>query len=464
MSEESERPRPTHQTFKFSRNLYSGFFRLDEYRGQYERYDGSMTEELRLEVFERGDSVSAILFDPLYKEVILVEQFRLPTVKNGQAHGWIIEPAAGMQRDNETVEQCATREIREETGYQVSSLVPISTFFVSPGGTTERIHLFYAEVRRTQQVEQGGGVAKDGENTRILRYPVTDFFARLRNREFEDAKLLIGGYWLKDRLASLSSTLIADWSKEEFELDLPLQKGWFGRDVKPRKFVGYISGDIRDVKGIDVWVNPLTSDMLLDKFSDRSISAAIRAGGAKLFASAADMVEVDTIGDELRRMMGDRVQVKPGRVLSTSAGRLKDTHGVQKIVHVAIAHGPLGQRPKTSMELIETCVDNVLTEIDKLGYGSALIPMIGTGPHGITVAEVAPRLLKRVIDYFKAHPDSKIEHVFVLAFSAIDIDELDRAFKDKRAEFKPHPLLAAGSSDDGAKPEASPAPPGSVAT
>ena len=46
------------------------------------------------------------------------------------------------------------REIEEEIGYRVrkSALKRIGMFYVSPGGTSERIVLFYARVKASQRV------------------------------------------------------------------------------------------------------------------------------------------------------------------------------------------------------------------------------------------------------------------------------------------------------------------------
>src|SRR4029079_16624378 len=88
-----------------------------------------------------------------------------------------------------------------ETGYQVSDVMPIATFFVSPGGTSERIYLFYAEVRRTQKIGQGGGNKREGENIKTVRMPLAEFFDKLRNGQLEDGKLVIAAQWLKARQA-----------------------------------------------------------------------------------------------------------------------------------------------------------------------------------------------------------------------------------------------------------------------
>src|SRR5262249_59792521 len=76
---------------------YDGFFKLEKYRVRHERFDGGMSEEQTLEVFERGDAVAVLLVDPDEEEVFLVEQFRLPTRLRGGS-GWILEPPAGLVR------------------------------------------------------------------------------------------------------------------------------------------------------------------------------------------------------------------------------------------------------------------------------------------------------------------------------------------------------------------------------
>jgi len=46
------------------------------------------------------------------------------------------------------------------------------------------------------------------------------------------------------------------------------------------KLVCIISGDIRNVTGIDVWVNSENTEMQMARFFDRSVSSVIRYLGA----------------------------------------------------------------------------------------------------------------------------------------------------------------------------------------
>jgi ADP-ribose pyrophosphatase len=116
--------------------------------------------------FVRDDSVAAILFHQGLKHVILVQQFRYPTCEAGWA--WTIETVSGSLDPEETPEAGMRREIEEETGYRVGAMAPIATFFVSPGGSTERVFLFYAEIDGPDRVSVGGGVTAADEDIRIL--------------------------------------------------------------------------------------------------------------------------------------------------------------------------------------------------------------------------------------------------------------------------------------------------------
>lgn len=430
-------PHPTKQMFVKTKRLLDDFFVVDEYKGSYEQYDNSMSPEQRLLVFERGDSVAALLFDPSHREVILVEQFRLPTVGRGQGSGWILELPAGILKASETPHECMVRELHEETGYQVSNLVPISTFFVSPGGTSERIFLFYAEVRRVQQKATGGGVRREGENIRIVRMPIAEFFAKLRNQEFEDAKLVIAAQWLKERRATMAADDAAPAPPVERKVKLPISRARLGLKPKPEKIVGYLRGNIEKVTGVDVWVNPLVSDMLLDRVTDRTISAVIRARGAEKYPDG-KRIKQDTIGEELRHAMNGRNFVSPATVIDTSAGALSTTNGVKRVFHVATTHGEFGSRPRVQPETLDGCVDNVLAEIERKGsYRSVLFPMIGTGEGGLLVNEVASRLLQRAIFFFHEHPRARLQKIYFLAYSEIDADVVADAFHSIENNFEP---------------------------
>src|SRR5690606_12152226 len=56
--------------------LFQGFFRLDRLRLRHRTFAGGWTPEFTRELFERGEAVCVLLFDPLRDRVVLTEQFR----------------------------------------------------------------------------------------------------------------------------------------------------------------------------------------------------------------------------------------------------------------------------------------------------------------------------------------------------------------------------------------------------
>ncbi len=71
------------------RRLLDDFFKVDEAEVSFERTDGSMTPPVRRLVFERGDSVAAVVLHRESRSLLLTEQFRFPTL--GKGEGWLVE-------------------------------------------------------------------------------------------------------------------------------------------------------------------------------------------------------------------------------------------------------------------------------------------------------------------------------------------------------------------------------------
>jgi ADP-ribose pyrophosphatase len=183
------------------RRVFDDFFKVDEAKLRFERYDGSMSEVVRRLNFERGDSAAALLFDARSRTVYLIEQFMYPTL--AKAGGWLQTVVAGMVDEGEAPEEAIRREILEEAGYAVERVEPIADFFVSPGGSSERIFLFCALVSDGARLGEGGGVATEHEDIRLVPVTLDDFITRLAAHEFADAKTIVAGYWLKDNLMRL---------------------------------------------------------------------------------------------------------------------------------------------------------------------------------------------------------------------------------------------------------------------
>lgn len=114
-------------------------------------------------------------------EITLVRQFRLP------ANEFLLEIPAGTVEKGETPEQCAFREIEEETGYRAGRLTKASEFFVSPGFLTEKMHLFLAhDLEKTEQKPDFD------ENIEVVRLKLDVAVALVGDGTIIDAKTIIG--------------------------------------------------------------------------------------------------------------------------------------------------------------------------------------------------------------------------------------------------------------------------------
>ena len=186
------------------RRAFDDFFKIDEFLVSHEQIDGTMSAGQRRLVFERGNAVAVLLLNVDMKSVVLVEQFRAAVLvgrrrdDRSTTDGWIIETVAGAIEANETPQAAAIRETFEETGYQIRELRLISKFFTSPGGVSERVFLYFAKVTDTDRIGKGGGV--DDEDIKVVQLAIDELFDRLAHGSIEDPKLLIGAYWLQDRL------------------------------------------------------------------------------------------------------------------------------------------------------------------------------------------------------------------------------------------------------------------------
>jgi nudix-type nucleoside diphosphatase (YffH/AdpP family) len=178
--------------------VFDDFFKVEEAFVRYEKFDGQMSDHVRRLNFERGDAAAVLIFNRDTQKIILVQQFRYPTYEKGD--GWMIEIVAGILGKDEKPEEAVRREVLEETGYQVSELTHIFTFYLSPGGSSERIFLYYAEVMNSDKIASGGGVESEHEDIRILEYSLPEIWQAWHAGEIKDAKTIIALMWLRSRV------------------------------------------------------------------------------------------------------------------------------------------------------------------------------------------------------------------------------------------------------------------------
>jgi ADP-ribose pyrophosphatase len=180
---------------ELKRRILDDFFSVDEAVLRYQRFDGHMSEPVRRLRVERGDSVAAVVITVPDRQILLVEQFKYPTY--GVGDGWVVELVAGMVDEGEQSSEAIRREIREEIGYETLLLEPVMRFYVSPGSTSERVALFYAEVDSSGNFSPGGGLPAEGEDIALRTFRSDEMWKALDEGRIEDAKTIIGLMWLR---------------------------------------------------------------------------------------------------------------------------------------------------------------------------------------------------------------------------------------------------------------------------
>lgn len=134
--------------------------------------------ETKLEIVEHGGSV--VLF-PVDEDgnLLFVRQYRTAVGKD------LLELPAGTREADESFEECAAREIREETGMEAGKLQKIGEFYLVPGYSTELMAAFLATELKENPLQ-----ADEDEFLQVERIPLKKAMDMARNGELQDGKSL----------------------------------------------------------------------------------------------------------------------------------------------------------------------------------------------------------------------------------------------------------------------------------
>ena len=168
--------------------LSDNFFPLKNVTYEQRRDDGMPQVETH-EVYDCASGAAVLLYNRAHRSVVLTRQFRVGARLNGH-DGFLLEAAAGMLDGADPAER-ARAEAREETGYDIERVDPALSLFVSPGSTTERIHLFVAEYERDRRCGDGGGLEEEGEDIEVVELDFDDALAMIETGDIVDAKTVL---------------------------------------------------------------------------------------------------------------------------------------------------------------------------------------------------------------------------------------------------------------------------------
>jgi ADP-ribose pyrophosphatase len=130
-----------------------------------------------LEVIKHPGAAAVVPLDD-EGNVVMVRQYRHAT------GSWLLEvPAGKLDHPGESPEDCALREVEEETGYRAGQLASLGWIWTTPGFTNEKIWLYLA----TDLTPTSASLQPD-EVLTIEKLPMTEAVRRAAAGEIVDGK------------------------------------------------------------------------------------------------------------------------------------------------------------------------------------------------------------------------------------------------------------------------------------
>lgn len=136
--------------------------------------------ETKLEIVEHSGSVVLIPIDH-EGNLLFVHQYRHPAGKD------LMELPAGTRDGEEPFEECAAREIREETGMEAVRLRKLGEFYLVPGYSTEFMAVFLATELKENPLQ-----ADEDEFLQVEKIPWKQAIEMAEQGKIQDAKSLAG--------------------------------------------------------------------------------------------------------------------------------------------------------------------------------------------------------------------------------------------------------------------------------
>ena len=156
------------------------------------RFPNGKIGELEIIRHSGASAVIPFLGDPGSDDpaILLIRQYRYAT------DGFIYEIPAGRLEAGEPPEECAVRELREETGCTAEKIEHLYTFYTTPGFTDEKIHLFVAT-----GLVRGNSELEADEFVELVPTQMSAALKMIKDGAINDSKtalsiLFVAGYFL----------------------------------------------------------------------------------------------------------------------------------------------------------------------------------------------------------------------------------------------------------------------------
>lgn len=133
--------------------------------------------EATREIVRHPGAVAVVAID--HDKMIMVEQYRKALGKSE------IEIPAGKLDPGEQPEAAALRELMEETGYTTNQLIPLGSYYTSPGFADEIIYVYAAE-----DLRKGTMKLDEDEFLTVLELSLEEAYEAMRQGRIHDAKTI----------------------------------------------------------------------------------------------------------------------------------------------------------------------------------------------------------------------------------------------------------------------------------
>ncbi|WP_102345687.1 NUDIX hydrolase [Bacillus sp. Marseille-P3661] len=166
-----------------SKSIYKGRV-IDIYLEEVELPNGSTSTR---EIVKHPGAVAIIALTSEGK-LVLVRQFRKPLEQV------IYEIPAGKLEPGEEPNECAKRELEEETGYTSESIKAIQSFYTSPGFADELVHIFYTD--QLKKLDNSRGL-DDDEFLDLIEVSIEEAVKLIEDKKIYDAKTVYAVQYLQ---------------------------------------------------------------------------------------------------------------------------------------------------------------------------------------------------------------------------------------------------------------------------
>lgn len=188
--------------------LFQGFFKMVKYAFKHRLFEGGWSDVVEREIFERGHAIAVLPYDPVLDEFVMIEQVRIGALPTASSP-WLLEVVAGIIDEGETPEHVCRREAQEEAGLDIKKLHKALSYLSSPGGTTERLHIYMGLVDASH-AEGVHGLAHESEDILVHRVPTSEALRWINQGLIDNAATLIALQWF----AMNKQQILEKWSND----------------------------------------------------------------------------------------------------------------------------------------------------------------------------------------------------------------------------------------------------------